>query len=232
MALVYLIPLPLHSEGADFFSSQLLEALRDCHSFFAENERTARRFFKKAWKEMVIDDYEWHTIHKREEEALPVFREHIRQGKTIGIVSEAGCPGIADPGQALVALAQELGAELRPLTGPNSIVLALMASGLNGQHFQFLGYLPIDAFEREKKIRELEQESARKNCTQIFIETPYRNQALLEALLRHCRGNTRLCIARSLTAPGESIRTAPISWWKMNIPTLAKEPAIFLFHAS
>ncbi len=144
---------------------------------------------------MVIDDYEWFTIHKAEETVRASFAKKIKEGKNIGIISEAGCPGIADPGQWLVQTAHEMGVTVKPLVGPSSIVLALMASGMNGQQFQFVGYLPIDAAQRTRKIKELETESQVKNCTQIFIETPYRNDALLQALVTNCKPSTRLCIA-------------------------------------
>jgi 16S rRNA (cytidine1402-2'-O)-methyltransferase len=159
------------------------------------------------------------------------FRQKIKEGKNIGIISEAGCPGVADPGQKLVAIAQELKAEIKPLVGPNSILLALMASGMNGQQFQFHGYLPIDKQERTKKIISLENESRQKNCTQIFIETPYRNGQLMEALVTTLHKETKICIAVDLTAPTESIQTHSSSQWKTHLPDLHKRPAIFLIEA-
>ena len=155
----------------------------------------------------------------------------LREGKNVGIISEAGCPGIADPGQLLIAIAHQAGATIKPLVGPSSILLALMGSGMNGQQFQFLGYLPIDNGQRIKTIRELELESARKNTTQIFIETPYRNNQLLETLLKSCNPATRLCIAANLTASNEFIHTKSITEWKKNLPDIHKQPAIFLMHA-
>ena len=137
-----------------------------------ENEKTTRRYFKKLWREMVIEDYTWCAIHKVEAEQINFFRELLTAGKNIGIISEAGCPGVADPGQILVAAAQEKGFEICPLVGPNSILLALMASGMNGQSFSFHGYLPIDSLEKKKTIAQLEQDSLKKNTAQIFIETP------------------------------------------------------------
>jgi 16S rRNA (cytidine1402-2'-O)-methyltransferase len=210
----------------------VLEAVQRCEVFFTENERTARRFLKKLWKEMIIDDYEWFSIHKAEEELINEFRIKLKEGKVIGILSEAGCPGVADPGQILVRVAQEEGVRVRPLTGPSSILLALMASGMNGQQFQFHGYLPIDAGERMRKIKELEKESGRKNCTQLFIETPYRNDQLLGAILEICADQTRLCIAVDLTGPGESVRTRRVSDWKKDRPVLGKIPVIFLLLAA
>jgi 16S rRNA (cytidine1402-2'-O)-methyltransferase len=177
---------------------------------------------------MIIDEYEWFPIHKAEEKWEPAFRQKLKEGKTIGIISEAGCPAIADPGQLLVQVAQEANAEIKPLVGPSSILLALMASGMNGQHFQFWGYLPIDQQERIKTIRDLENESQKKNCTQLFIETPYRNNQLLDAILKTARPLTRLCIAINLTGKEETIRTKTIADWKKQIPDINKKPAMFL----
>ncbi|HEX4956552.1 MAG TPA: SAM-dependent methyltransferase, partial [Lacibacter sp.] len=143
MALVYLIPAPLEDEHTEPIPAYVLTAIKECAVFFAENERTARRYFKKLDKAIVIDDYEWHTIHKAEQEVKQTFIHAVQQNKTIGIISEAGCPGIADPGQVLVEAAHELGATVKPLVGPSSILLALMASGMNGQQFSFAGYLPV-----------------------------------------------------------------------------------------
>lgn len=227
MAIVYLIPAPLDDENLQVIPSYVSDAVKDCQAFFTENERTARRFLKKIWKEMVIDEYEWFTIHKAEQEVQDAFRKLLQQGKNIGILSEAGCPGIADPGQLLVATAHETGATIRPLVGPSSILLALMASGLNGQQFQFAGYLPIEISERAKALRELESESKKKNCTQVFIETPYRNNQLLETIIKTCQPSTRLCIAANLTAASESIQTMRIQEWRKKVPDLHKQPAIF-----
>ncbi len=226
-ATVYLIPTTLDDESLQVIPSYVLDAVKDCQVFFTENERTARRFLKKLWKEMVIDDYGWFTIHKAEQEVVRQFKELLKQEKNIGIMSEAGCPAIADPGQLLIAAAHEGGAVVKPLVGPSSILLALMGSGLNGQQFQFVGYLPIDTGERIKALKELESESKRKNCTQVFIETPYRNNQLLETISNICQPSTRLCIAVNLTAPSESIHTKTIHEWKKKMPDLHKQPAIF-----
>jgi 16S rRNA (cytidine1402-2'-O)-methyltransferase len=156
----------------------------------------------------------------------------LQAGKNIGIISEAGCPGIADPGQLLVEAAQQANSTVKPLVGPSSILLALMASGMNGQCFQFHGYLPIDTAERKKKIRELEADSYRRNCTQLFIETPYRNNAMIKDLLQSCHDETRICIAVDITAPSESIRTQTVKKWKQEQPDIHKRLALFLLHAS
>lgn len=220
---LYLIPCYLDPQALAPLPAYLLDAVKACHVFFVENERSARRYLKALWKEMVIDDYEWYTIHKAEAEVSAIFRQKLKEGKTIGLISEAGCPGIADPGQLLTEAAHQAGVPVRPLVGPSSILLALMASGLNGQQFRFAGYLPVDNAGRTKSIKELEAESARLNCTQIFIETPYRNNQLLETLLATCRPTTRLCIAANLTSPSEYIRTQTIALWKQLRPaTLSK----------
>lgn len=176
---------------------------------------------------MIIDDYTWVKMEKPVENSIPVFRSFLQEGKTIGIISDAGCPGIADPGQVLVAAAHAAGATVKPLVGPNAILLGLMASGMNGQQFRFVGYLPIESAARNKKIRELEEESARQQCTQLFIETPYRNNQLLEAIVKTCKPSTRLCIAADITAPSAFIHTKTIGEWKRQLPDLHKRPAIF-----
>lgn len=229
---VYLIPTVLHEEALETIPAYILEAVKDCTVFFVEQEKTARRFLKKMWKEMVIDDYQWFAIHKAETSVKANFIQLLKSGKNIGIISEAGCPGIADPGQILVEAAQQIGATVKPLVGPSSILLALMASGMNGQGFQFHGYLPIDTVERKKKIKELETDSHKRNCTQLFIETPYRNNALIKDLLQSCRQETKLCIAVDITAPTESIQTKTIQEWKNQIPDIHKRLAIFLLHAT
>jgi 16S rRNA (cytidine1402-2'-O)-methyltransferase len=227
---VYLIPTVLHEEGLETIPPYILDAVKDCQAFFVENEKTARRFLKKLWKEMVIDDYQWFTIHKAEQEVKQQFVQILQSGKNIGIISEAGCPGIADPGQVLVQAAQQANIIVKPLVGPNSILLALMASGMNGQCFQFHGYLPIDSLERKKKLKELEADSHKRDCTQIFIETPYRNNPLIREVLESCREETRFCIAVDITASSESIRTQNIQQWKLAVPDIHKRLAIFLLH--
>lgn len=228
---IYLIPTVLDEAATHTLPSYLINSIQQCQVWFVENERTARRFLKQLWKEMVIDNYPWHTIHKTEIEVTPIFKQYIKEGKHIGILSEAGCPGIADPGQYLIAIAQEMNATVHPLVGPNSILLALMASGMNGQQFQFHGYLPIDTNERKKKLKYLEQDAIQRNCTQIFIETPYRNNTLVNDIINICNSNTRLCIAKALTSDVESIQTKTITKWKEKLPDLHKIPTIFLLSA-
>lgn len=230
-ATVYLIPTFLDEAALQVLPAYITEAVQHCEVFFVENERSARRFLKKIWKEIEIDRYAWFVMHKAEEAVKQEFLNQLKLGKQIGLLSEAGCPGIADPGQLLVAAAQQIGATVKPLVGPSSILLALMASGMNGQLFQFNGYLPVEAQDRNKKIRELEGLSHKQSSTQLFIETPYRNQAMLEAILKNCRPQTRLCVAVNLTGPGEFIQTKTIAEWQRAAPDLQKQPAIFLLQA-
>lgn len=230
-ATVYLIPTVLYDGQLQSLPTYITDAVKKCSVFFVENERTTRRYLKLLWKEMVIDEYEWRTIKEINAETLAFFSQKIREEKTIGIISEAGCPGIADPGQPLVALAQQQGIQIKPLVGPNAILLALMGSGMNGQHFQFTGYLPIETGERVKTIKALEAESGQKGSTQIFIETPYRNNPLMETLVKTCRSQTKICVAADLTAPTEMIQTKTVQQWKEALPQLHKRPAIFLLYA-
>jgi 16S rRNA (cytidine1402-2'-O)-methyltransferase len=230
-SIIYLIPTILDEHALHTIPAYITDAVKQCHVFFVENERSARRFLKSIWKEMVIDDYPWFAIHKAEEAVKNEFIKELKNGRTIGILSEAGCPGIADPGQMLISVAQRENALIKPLVGPSAILLALMASGMNGQHFQFTGYLPIEQSERIKALKELEIESRKKHCTQIFIETPYRNNPLLETILKTCNAATRLCIASNLTAPNEMIKSKTIAEWKHTLPDLHKQPAIFLLFA-
>ena len=228
---VYLIPSVLDEAAIQTIPAYIIDAVKQCTVIFAENERTARRFLKSICPEIVIDDYEWFTIHKSENEILDTFRQKIKEGKNLAVISEAGCPGIADPGQVLIAAAQEMDVVIKPLVGPSSILLALMASGMNGQQFEFVGYLPIDNTERIKAITALEASSQKKNSTQIFIETPYRNNQLLETLLKTCKPSTRLCIASELTSEREYIKTKTIADWKKEKTGFHKKPVIFLLQA-
>ena len=230
-ATVYLIPTVIAEGESSVIPTYVFEVVKQCSVFFVENERTARRYLKSVWKEMVIDNYEWFTIKEVDQNIAASFRQKIKEGKNIGIISEAGCPGVADPGQQLVAIAQQMKVQVKPLVGPSSILLALMASGMNGQQFQFIGYLPVDAMLRVKAIKSLEQESKQKNCTQIFIETPYRNNQMMEALIKTCQPQTKICVAVDITAPTEMIQTKTVHEWKNQAPALHKRPAIFLVYA-
>src|SRR5436190_4815459 len=234
---VYLIPSLLNDDAVESIPSYIIDAVEDCQVFFVENERTTRRYLKKIWKaclpgqEIVIDNYEWFVIDKAEDKVQSAFKQKINEGKNIGIISEAGCPGVADPGQLLISIAHETNTEVKPLVGPSSILLALMASGMNGQQFQFVGYLPINEYEKGKAIKDLETESQKKNCTQIFIETPYRNNQLIESILKNCKPGTKFCIAADLTGRDEWIRTKTIADWKKEKVNIHKRPAIFLLLA-
>jgi 16S rRNA (cytidine1402-2'-O)-methyltransferase len=230
-AKVYLIPTVLYEGEINCLPAYILPAIKECNVFFVENERTARRYLKLLSKEIIIDDYKWYNIKETTHDVINTFKNLITSNKIIGIMSEAGCPGIADPGQKLVQVAQEMNVVVKPLVGPNSILLALMASGLNGQQFQFVGYLPIEAGERLKTLQKLEAESKQKNCTQIFIETPYRNNQLFEFILKTCSPQTLVCIAVDLTAETEMIKTMTVQQWKSQKPELHKRPALFLIYA-
>jgi len=230
-ATVYLIPSLLHEEGLRGIPSYITDIVKQCQVLFVENERTSRRYLKTLAKEIVIDNYEWFTVSV-DDDTAKAFRKKVNEGRIIGIISEAGCPGIADPGQQLVSIAHEMNVEVKPLVGPNSILLALMASGMNGQQFKFNGYLPIKNPERNNTIKELESESAKKNCTQIFIETPYRNNQLMDALLNICQPSTKICLAVDLTSEKEFIKTRSVTGWKKDKPDIHKRPAIFLLYAS
>lgn len=230
-SIIYLVPSVLDENAVETIPAYILEKVKTCSVIFAENERTVRRFLKALDKTISIDNFEWHTIHKAEEEQLTIFSQKIKEGKNIAIISEAGCPGIADPGQILINRAQQLNAIIKPLVGPSAILLALMASGLSGQQFSFHGYLPIENAERNAKLKSLEEESSKKNITQMFIETPYRNNAMLEAILKNGKDTTQLCIAANLTGPEEFCKTKPIAQWKKDKPDLHKRPAMFLIFA-
>jgi 16S rRNA (cytidine1402-2'-O)-methyltransferase len=230
-SIVYLIPCFLDESALDVLPANIVEKVLKCQVIFAENERSARRYLKQLDRTIVIDNFEWFVIHKAEQEQLNHFRQKIKEGKSIAIISEAGCPGIADPGQILVNEAQQLGITVKPLVGPSSILLALMASGLNGQTFKFNGYLPIDSNERQKKIKSLEENSLNQNCTQIFIETPYRNNQMMETILKTCKPQTKVCIAADLTSEKEFIKTKTVEQWKKSLPDLHKKPTVFLLLA-
>jgi len=229
---LYLIPSLLDEEAIETIPHYLIDSIKKCSLFLVEQPKTTRRFLKKLWKEIVIDHYEWLEISDGGESVRQHMLNALSAGKNVGILSEAGCPGIADPGQLLVKAAQLRGYTVSPLVGPNSIILALMASGMNGQQFSFHGYLPIDAGERKKKIKELENISLKSGATQIFIETPYRNQAMLADLIQTCNQQTLLCVAADITGKNESIVTQSISDWKKLTTSYHKRPAIFLIKAS
>ena len=231
---LYLIPVPLADEAAaKSFTPYLMDTINQISEYIVENEKTARRFLKEAGlkipqSELLIHDYGKHNRDKSDND----FFKGLLAGKDVGLMSEAGCPGIADPGADIVAEAHRKGIKVVPLVGPSSILLGLMASGFNGQSFTFHGYLPIDKAERARRIKELESQGERFKQTQLFIETPFRNNAMLEEILRTCKPATRLCIASNLTGVNELVKTQTIASWKKQIPDLHKQPTLFLlFHS-
>jgi 16S rRNA (cytidine1402-2'-O)-methyltransferase len=222
--ILYAIPTPLGGAVADALPAPALATVRTLRHFVVENAKSARAFLKEAGNDpKVMQIHELNDKSNLQDLLLP-----LNAGHSIGLLSEAGCPAIADPGAALVAAAQDAGIRVVPLIGPSSIVLALMASGLEGQRFAFCGYLPRETEERKKKIRELETRSRRERETQIFIETPYRNDVLLGALLEELSEKTRLCVATDLTTKTESISTKSVKEWKSNQKPLGKRPTVFL----
>ena len=227
---LYLIP-TIIGEGTEerTLPSSVLNLIKCIDIFIVENIRTSRRFIKKMYKEKDIDSTLFYSYGKHDklnfdEEFLP----HIYQGKDVGIISEAGVPCVADPGSKIVDFAHKFQIEVVPLVGPSSILLALMSSGLNGQNFAFTGYLPIDKSERSKKIKDLEVLSRKIKQTQIFMETPYRNNQLITTILKTCKSNTRLCIASNITTSSENIKTKPILEWREVNINIHKKPTIFL----
>lgn len=227
-ATLYLIPVPIAEDGLDGIPEEVKRLTGSIRYFYVENIRTARRYLKRLNKDTDVDAITFSEINQHQEPDLALLREWIREKHAIGVMSEAGCPGIADPGSILAAEAHRLGATVKPLTGPSSILLALMASGFSGQHFRFNGYLPVKEPQRSKTIKELELICRQKTETQIFIETPYRNNPLLQDILKHCHPQTRLCIAANITSAHEMISTKTLAEWKKQIPDLHKQTVIFL----
>ena len=228
--ILYAIPTPLGGSVETSLPAGALAHIRELKDFVVENAKSARAFLGAAGvnpREVQITELNQHTAAAD----VPRLLAPLRQGRRLGLLSEAGCPAIADPGAALVEAAHAEGFRVVPLVGPSAITLALMASGLEGQRFAFCGYLPRDALERARRIKALEQRSRREQETEIFIETPYRNDALLGALLETCAPATRLCVAADLTLATESIRTQAVADWRRSRPTLGKRPAVFLLLA-
>ena len=227
-----MIPLPIVEGALHTLSPDVAQQTIHLTHYFAEELRTARRFIKSLHPAMKIDELKFSEIDKHNGPDTALFRAWLKAGHSIGIMSEAGCPGIADPGASLVAIAQENNIDVIPLTGPSSLLLAIMASGLNGQSFAFSGYLPIKDPQRSKKIKDLESISAKEKQTQLFIETPYRNNQLLAELIKQCHPSTKLCIAQHITAPDAFIKTKSVGEWKRHLPVLEKHPAVFLILAN
>lgn len=231
---LYLIPTTL-GEGTEnkTLPPFVFELIKNIDIFIVENIRTSRRFIKNLYKEKDIDTTIFYSYGKHDSLDLQEdFLPYIYQGNDVGIISEAGVPCVADPGSKIVNFAHQYQVDVIPITGPSSILLALMASGFNGQNFSFNGYLPIDKKERKKKIKDLEILSKKQGQTQIFIETPYRNIQLFESILKVCSKNTKLCIASNITLDSENIKTKTIEEWiSSNTPDIHKSPTIFLMYS-
>jgi 16S rRNA (cytidine1402-2'-O)-methyltransferase len=230
---LYLLPVPLGEDAAKAsYTPYLQETINTITEYIVENEKTARKFLKQAGlsipqNQLTIHDY---GKHNRDRQQLVTFFNGLMSGKDVGLMSEAGCPGVADPGADIVAEAHRLGIKVVPLVGPSSILLALMASGFSGQKFAFQGYLPIDKVDRSKKIKELENQAYREKQTQIFIETPFRNNQLFAELLKVCKDQTKICVACNLTAEDEFVATRSVVQWKARKDDFHKKPAIFLLY--
>ncbi|MBS1688509.1 MAG: SAM-dependent methyltransferase [Bacteroidetes bacterium] len=228
---LYLIPIPIADAALYTLPEEISTHTLQIQHYFVENLRTARRFLKSLHPSIIIDNLSFSEIDKHEGADISLLKRWLKEGHKVGVLSEAGCPGIADPGAELAKVAHSIDASVVPLTGPNSLILALMASGLNGQKFCFNGYLPVKDPERSQTIKALEVLSRKENQTQLFIETPYRNDALIADLLKHCQDSTRLCIAKNISAPDAYIKTKTVADWKKDIPVLGKAPAVFLLLA-
>ncbi|MEK6477602.1 SAM-dependent methyltransferase [Catalinimonas sp. 4WD22] len=229
---IYLLPTVIAEDTIEQVLPASVKATANKLNYFlVENVRTARRFLSALGVEQPISSLHFEVLNKRTpEEVLSKLFEPVMQGQDIGILSESGCPGVADPGSIAVNYAHKHNIQVIPLVGPSSFLLALMASGFNGQSFVFHGYLPIDKQERTKAIRQIEKQAQEQQQTQMFMETPYRNNQLLEALLRTCRKSTKLCIAKGVTSADEYIKTMSIQEWKKHKPDLHKIPTVFLVH--
>lgn len=232
MAALYLIPVTLGDTPVDkVLPPYNKEVILGIRHFIVEEVRTARRFLKQVERSIDIDVLAFYPMGKHADAALfSRYLEPLRHGEDIGVISEAGCPAVADPGADVVSIAQREGLKVVPLVGPSSILLSVMASGFNGQSFAFHGYLPIDASERTNTIKKLEGRIYSENQTQLFIETPYRNNKLAEELIRTCRPSTKLCIASDITCEDEYIHTRPVKDWAGKVPDLSKKPTIFLIY--
>ena len=229
---LYLIPVTLGDTAIEkVLPAYNKEIILGIKHFIVEDVRSARRFLKKVERSINIDELTFYPLNKHtSHEDISGYLKPLQEGASMGVISEAGCPAVADPGADVVAIAQRRGLRVVPLVGPSSILLSVMASGFNGQSFAFHGYLPIEQGERTKRIKMLEQRSYTENQTQLFIETPYRNRRLLEELVQTCRPQTRLCIACNVTCDDEYICTKTMKEWKGHLPDLEKRPCIFLIY--
>ncbi|MEO1765617.1 SAM-dependent methyltransferase [Thiobacter aerophilum] len=230
---LYLIPTPLGEGGLNWIlPQQVQEVAARLGHFIVEHPKTARAFLKRVGTTVPLSTLHLTILDEHTPpDRLPHLLAPLRTGHDVGLMSEAGCPAVADPGAALVRLAHQEGIPVVPLVGPSALMLALMASGLEGQRFTFHGYLPVAGSARKKALRELEVTSRRQRATQLFIETPYRNTALLQAVLEACHDDTLLCVAMALTTPQQRIVTRSIAAWKASAPLLEKLPAVFCLQA-
>ena len=229
---LYLLPVTLGETAIEtVLPSYNKEIIGGIKHFIVEDVRSARRFLKKVDKDIDIDSLTFYVLNKHTSpEDISGYLKPLQSGMSMGVISEAGCPAVADPGADVVAIAQSRNLKVVPLVGPSSIILAVMASGFNGQSFAFHGYLPIEQIDRVKTIKYLEQCIYNENQTQLFIETPYRNNKMAEDLLRNCRPQTKLCIAANITCEEEYIKTKTIKEWQGKLPDLSKIPCIFLIY--
>ncbi|MEN8224768.1 MAG: SAM-dependent methyltransferase [Bacteroidota bacterium] len=229
---LYLIPTLLgESAVEDVLPQSLKLIISKIGHFVVEDLRTARRFLKKVDRNIDIDSLTFYLLNEHSKpEEVPEMIGPLLSGHDVGLMSEAGTPCVADPGSSLVSLAHDKDVRVVPLSGPSSITLALMASGFNGQHFVFHGYLPVERRERIAALKKLEQDAYRKDQTQVFIETPYRNMKMFESILESCSPDTRLCVAANLTEEKEMIRTLPVKAWTKQKPAIHKQPAVFLLY--
>ena len=230
---LYLIPTTLGdtAETADVIPLKVNELINTIDEYIVENEKSARHYLKKIGIKKPLQEIVLHPLNQHTQaHEISSYLNSIQQGKDIGVISEAGCPGVADPGADVVKLAHEKNIDVIPLVGPSSILLSLMASGFNGQNFAFNGYLPKERAERIKKIKDLEMLVYKRKQTQMFIETPYRNMHLLEDILNSCENKTKLCIACDITLPTEFIKTKSVFDWKKQLPDINKRPTIFLIY--
>ncbi len=231
-AKVFLIPTTLgDSPVENVIPKHVVDIINSTNHYIVENIKTARRYLIKAGIKTKIDDLTFYELNKHSTpEEYDSYLNAVKENQNIGIVSEAGTPGVADPGADIVEIAHRKNIPVVPLVGPSSILLSVMASGLNGQNFAFVGYLPIKKHDRIKRIKELERRSQTENQTQLFIEAPYRNQHMLEDLLSACAQETKICIATDITLGSEFIKTKTVKEWKKGAPNLHKRPTIFLIH--
>lgn len=232
MPTLYLIPTTLGETALDtILPAQNDQIVISLKYFIVENIRTARRFLKKVNREINIDELTFFEINQHTSpEEISTFLKPMQEGQDMGVISEAGCPAVADPGADVVAIAQQRNYVVKPLVGPSSILLSLMASGFNGQSFTFHGYLPIQQSDRAKMLKKMEVQIYNNNQTQLFIETPYRNMKMLEDILTVCMPDTKLCIAVDITLETEFIKTKTVKEWKSQKPDLNKRPCIFLLY--